>query len=48
VLATSCEQCLAPADDGLLVLDGIRVCGRRHFAARLAPGRHGVAPGDLV
>lgn len=29
------RQCVAPADDGLVVLDGVRVCGRRHFRAKL-------------
>lgn len=29
------RQCVAPADDGLVVIDGVRVCGRRHFRATL-------------
>lgn len=29
------RQCVAPAADGLLELDGVRVCGRRHFRAKL-------------
>ena len=29
------QRCEAPAADGLLELDGVRVCGRRHFRARL-------------
>lgn len=49
VLATAAEQCLAPApDDGLIVVDGTRRCGRRHFIARMAPGRSGVTPQPLV
>lgn len=29
------HQCVAPATDGLLEVDGVRVCGRRHFRAKL-------------
>lgn len=29
------RQCVAPAADGLLEVDGVRVCGRRHFRAKL-------------
>jgi hypothetical protein len=29
------RQCVAPAADGLVELDGVRVCGRRHFRAKL-------------
>lgn len=29
------RQCVAPAEDGLVELDGVRVCGRRHFRATL-------------
>jgi hypothetical protein len=48
VLATACEQCIEPCEDGLVVLDGVRVCGRRHFYARLAPGHYGVTPQPLT
>lgn len=42
------EQCLAPApDDGLIVVDGTRRCGRRHFLARMAPGQYGATPQPL-
>lgn len=29
------RQCIAPAEDGLLELDGVRVCGRKHYRAKL-------------
>ena len=29
------RQCVAPSDEGLVELDGVRVCGRRHFRAKL-------------
>lgn len=47
VEAMACEQCVAPADDGVLELDGVRVCGRRHFYARLAPFRAGIVSGSM-
>lgn len=28
------RQCVAPAEDGLAEVDGVRVCGRRHFRAK--------------
>jgi hypothetical protein len=29
------QRCETPAVDGLLDLEGVRVCGRRHFRAKL-------------
>lgn len=40
------RQCVAPAEDGLLALDGVRVCGRRHFRATLlGHGTHATGAG---
>lgn len=48
VSSIAAEQCHAPADDGLIVVDGTRRCGRRHFIARMEPGQYGVTPGSLT
>jgi hypothetical protein len=29
------RQCQAPDDEGLIMVDGVRVCGRRHFRVKL-------------
>lgn len=48
VIKTSCEQCHAPAEDGMIVIDGVRRCGRRHYYARMVPGTQGIVPQPLI